>query len=84
VRDGDTSEQRRSRSSDDHERAGPLCIAMWITCAKRRIACVRCGERLGIVLPPPGYITAFTWEAALRALCIKERSVIVHTPHRNN
>ena len=58
-------------------------MAMWITCVKQRIACVCRGERLGTVVPGHVYNSVFTWEIAIRVLCIKEKAVIVHTPHRD-
>ena len=45
---------------------------MWITCVKRRRACVRSGEMLRIVLPGRVHNMAFTWEDAVYALCIKK------------
>jgi hypothetical protein len=33
------------------------------------------------VLPGAAHNRALTWEIAIRPLCIKEESVIVHTPH---
>jgi hypothetical protein len=58
-------------------------MTMWITCAKQRIACVCRGERLGIVLPGGAQNGVFTWEITIQSLCIKEKAVIVHTPHRD-
>jgi hypothetical protein len=46
---------------------------MWITCVKRRQACARIGEMLGIVLPGRADDRAFTWESAARALCMEKK-----------
>ena len=53
---------------------GMLCTTMWITCAEQRMACVRLGEMLGIMLPGSTHNTAFTWEIAIPTLCIKKWS----------
>ena len=58
-------------------------MTMWIACAKSRLACVRRVEMLGIVCQGNALNSAFTWEIAVRALCIKEKTVIVHTPLRD-
>ena len=60
-----------------------LCTAMWIACAKVRIACVRRVEMLGIVRQGDAHKNAFTRENAAKTLCIKEKTVIVHTPFRD-
>jgi len=49
-----------------------LCTTMWITCAKRRRACALIGEMLRIPLPGRARNRAFTWESAIRALCIEK------------
>ena len=48
-----------------------LCMTVWITCAKQRGACVRRGEMLGIAFRAGAHNRSFTWEIAIRALCIK-------------
>ena len=53
-----------------------LCTTMWITCVKRRRACVHIGEMLGIVLPGRARNRAFTWESATHDLWTeKERKL---------
>src|SRR5208337_2668989 len=47
-----------------------LCTTMWITCVKRRRACAYTVEMLGIRLPGRARNRAFTWESAIRTLCI--------------
>jgi hypothetical protein len=59
-------------------------MTMWIACAKSRLACVRRVEMLGIVRQGDAHDSAFTWEIAVRALCVKEKTVIVHTPLRDD
>jgi len=49
-----------------------LCRTMWISCVKRRRACAHIGEMLGIVLPGRARNRAFTWESAIRALCMEK------------
>jgi len=39
---------------------------------------------LGIVRPGEAHNSVFTWEIAVHALCIKEKTVIVHTPFRDS
>jgi hypothetical protein len=56
---------------------------MWIACAKSHIACVRRVEMLGIVRQGDAHNNPFTWENAASTLCIKEKTVIVHTPLRD-
>jgi len=51
-----------------------LCITMWITCVKRRRACVHIGEMLGIVLPGRARNRAFTWESAIHALWTEKKA----------
>ena len=58
-----------------HDHVDYLCKTARSLCVPR--------EMLGILLPASAHNTALTWEAAVRALCIKEKTVIVHTPHGN-
>jgi hypothetical protein len=57
---------------------------MWIACAKSRIACVRRVEMLGIVRQGDAQNNAFTRENVADTLCIKEKTVIVHTSFRDS
>jgi hypothetical protein len=57
---------------------------MWIACAKSRTACVRRVEMLGIVRQCDARNNVFTWENAANTLCIKEKTVIVHTSFRDS
>ena len=59
-----------------------LCITMWITCVKRRRACAHIGEMLGIVLPGRARNRAFTWESAIRALCMEKNGNCPHATPR--
>jgi len=47
---------------------GLLCISVWITCAKRRQACVRAVEMLGILPAARAADKASGWENTTRAL----------------
>ena len=77
---------RKPRRADLLLAVGPLtgivCISMWISCAKRRQACARGVEMLGIPPPGPAHKRAADWENTTRALCMKRKSAIVHTPRR--
>jgi hypothetical protein len=53
---------------------GLLCTTMWITCVKRRRACAHIGEMLGIRGPGRAHDRAFTWESAIRALCMEKKT----------
>ena len=61
---------------------GVVCISMWITCGQRHQACARGVEMLGIPPPGPAHKRAADWENTTRALCMKGKSGIVHTPRR--
>lgn len=52
---------------------GFLCTTVWITCAKRRNACVRLGEMLGITLRGITHNMASTWEIVVPTLCVKQK-----------
>jgi hypothetical protein len=55
-----------------------LCTTMWITCVKRRRACARLGEMLGIVLPGRARNRAFTWGSAIYALWTEKKRNCPH------
>jgi hypothetical protein len=50
---------------------GVVCISMWISCAKRRQACARVVEILGIPPSGPANKGVPDWENTARGLCMQ-------------
>ncbi len=51
-----------------------LCITMWITCVKRRLACAHIGECWGSRYRAAAHNRAFTWESAIHALWTEKKA----------
>ena len=49
-----------------------LCRTMWISCVKRRRACAHIGKCWGSCCRGRARNKAFTWESAIRALCVEK------------
>jgi len=66
---------RKPRRVDPLLAVGPLtgvvCISMWISCAKRRQACARVVEILGIRRPALLIKGITDWENNTRGLCMQ-------------